>query len=121
LTPVQYQWAREIGEDGHLEMWQRTPNLACPMNQIFMTKEEQAKLRDDLGSRFAERNNYYNGFLYQWREDKTFDHNDKERDEFYWTLWKMVCQIFSPVVGTDCLCSLGRLPIPHEQLLRHDA
>ncbi|KAK5390164.1 hypothetical protein LTS13_000245 [Exophiala xenobiotica] len=86
---ITQEWAREIGEDGHLEMWQRTPNLACPMNQIFMTKEEQAKLRDDLGSRFAERNNYYNGFLYQWREDKTFDHNDKERDEFYWTLWKM--------------------------------
>ncbi|KAK5305825.1 hypothetical protein LTR99_003369 [Exophiala xenobiotica] len=86
---ITQEWAREIGEDGHLEMWQRTPNLACPMNQIFMTKEEQAKLQDDLGSRFAERNNYYNGFLYQWREDKTFDHNDKERDEFYWTLWKM--------------------------------
>ncbi|KAK5246683.1 hypothetical protein LTR40_011989, partial [Exophiala xenobiotica] len=47
---ITQEWAREIGEDGHLEMWQRTPNLACPMNQIFMTKEEQAKLRDDLGS-----------------------------------------------------------------------
>ncbi|KAL6242963.1 hypothetical protein RBB50_010063 [Rhinocladiella similis] len=86
---ITQEWAREIGEDGHLEMWQRTPNLACPMNQQFLTKEEQTKLRDGLAARFAERNNYYNGFLYQWRENLTFNHSDEERDEFYWQLWKM--------------------------------
>lgn len=60
------------------------------MNQQFLTKEEQTKLRDGLAARFAERNNYYNGFLYQWRENLTFNHSDEERDEFYWQLWKMV-------------------------------
>lgn len=60
------------------------------MNQIYMTKEEQEEVAAGLGERFADRNNYYNGFLYQWREDLTFEHNDKEREEFYWKLWKLV-------------------------------
>ena len=60
------------------------------MNQVYMTKEEQKELAAGLKERFADRNNYYNGFLYQWRENLTFDHDDKEREEFYWTLWKMV-------------------------------
>ncbi|EXJ60919.1 hypothetical protein A1O7_05072 [Cladophialophora yegresii CBS 114405] len=79
----------EIGPEGHLKMFQRTPNFACPMNQVFMTKEEQAKLVDALPDRFAERNNFYNGFLYQWRENLTFDHSEEERREFYEMLWKM--------------------------------
>lgn len=60
------------------------------MNQIYMTKEEQKEVAAGLRDRFADRNKYYNGFLYQWREDLTFDHNDKEREEFYWMLWKLV-------------------------------
>jgi hypothetical protein len=75
-------------------MFQRTPNFACPMNQVFLTKEEQAKLVDQLADRFAERNNFYNGFLYQWRDNLTFDHTDEEREEFYNMLWKMVRRDF---------------------------
>lgn len=60
------------------------------MNQVFMTKEEQAKLVDGLADRFAERNNFYNGFLYQWRDNLTFDHGKEEREQFYQMLWKMV-------------------------------
>ncbi|KAH0842356.1 hypothetical protein AYO21_00029 [Fonsecaea monophora] len=86
---ITQEWAREIGEDGHLEMFQRTPNLACPMNQVYLTKEEQAKVVEELAGRFAERNNYYNGFLYQWRDNLTFDHSKEERMEFYQMLWKM--------------------------------
>ncbi len=44
-------------------MFQRTPNLACPMNQVYMTKEEQKKLSKGLPERFADRNKHYNGFL----------------------------------------------------------
>ena len=84
------QWCREIGEEGEMKMFQRTPNLACPMNQVHMTMEEQEKLRDGLASQFADRNNHYNGFLYQWRDNLTFDHTPEERDKFYWMLWKMV-------------------------------
>jgi len=87
---ITQEWCKEIGEDGHLEMWQRTPNFACAMNQVYMTKDEQEKIRDSLAERFADRNNYYNGFLYQWRDNLTYDHDAKEREEFYWTLWKMV-------------------------------
>ncbi|KIV79921.1 hypothetical protein PV11_07460 [Exophiala sideris] len=86
---ITQEWCKEIGEDGHLEMWQRTPNFACAMNQVYMTKDEQEKIRDSLAERFADRNNYYNGFLYQWRDNLTHDHDAKEREEFYWTLWKL--------------------------------
>lgn len=60
------------------------------MNQIQLTKEEQEKLRDSLAGKLAERNNYYNGFLYQWRNDLTYNHTPEEREEFFWMLWKMV-------------------------------
>ena len=81
-------------------MFQRTPNLACPMNQIYMTKEEQSKLVDGLPDRFAERNNFYNGFLYQWREDLTFDHSKEEREEFYKMLWSIVSHCL-PIVAVS--------------------
>ncbi len=60
------------------------------MNQVFMTKDEQDKIVDQLPDRFAERNDFYNGFLYQWREDLTFNHNDDEREDFYNMLWRLV-------------------------------
>jgi hypothetical protein len=60
------------------------------MNQVFMTKEEQEKLADGLAERFSERNNFYNGFLYQWRDKLTFDHSEDERQEFYQMLWRLV-------------------------------
>lgn len=71
-------------------MFQRTPNLACPMNQIYLTKEEQEGFAASLPASLADRNNHYNGFLYQWRENLTFDHTPEEREEFYRMLWKMV-------------------------------
>ena len=74
-------------------MFQRTPNLACPMNQVFMTKEEQKALSAGLAERFAERNKWYNGFLYQWQDNLTYDHTPEERDEFYKKLWKLVSLI----------------------------
>lgn len=73
------------------------------MNQVFMTKEEQEKIVDDLPDRFAERNNFYNGFLYQWRENLTFDHSDEERDEFYNMLWRMVRPTPSSLTLTNLL------------------
>ncbi|KAK3113606.1 hypothetical protein LTR53_008934 [Teratosphaeriaceae sp. CCFEE 6253] len=86
---ITQEWCREIGEGGDLKMFQRTPNLACPMNQVYMTKEEQKEVAAGLGARFADRNNHYNGFLYQWRENLTYDHTPEEREEFYRLLWKM--------------------------------
>jgi hypothetical protein len=59
------------------------------MNQVYMTKEEQAELVEGLPERFSDRNNFYNGFLYQWRDNLTYDHGDEERQEFYKTLWRM--------------------------------
>lgn len=68
------------------------------MNQVFMTKEEQRALAKSLPDQFADRNKHYNGFLYQWRENLTFDHNAEEREAFYRMLWKMVSSVNT--VGT---------------------
>lgn len=60
------------------------------MNQVYMTKEEQKQLSAGLADRLEDRNKHYNGFLYQWRENLTFDHTPEEREELYYELWKMV-------------------------------
>jgi cation diffusion facilitator CzcD-associated flavoprotein CzcO len=41
---IAQEWAREIGDDGDLKVFQRTPDMACPMRQIQLTKEDQAGL-----------------------------------------------------------------------------
>lgn len=59
------------------------------MKQVELTKEEQAELVGGLGDSFAQRNTFYNGFLYQWRDNLTFDHDKDQREEFYKMLWDM--------------------------------
>lgn len=79
-----------------------------------MTKEEQEKVVDELGDWFEDRNNYYNGFLYQWRDSLTFDQTKEEREQFYWMLWKMVshhtilCRL---LFMSDHLRIIGRIPV----------
>ena len=50
-------------------MFQRTPNLACPMNQVWLTKEEQVEDKKRYPELFNQRWDNYNGFLYQVRAD----------------------------------------------------
>ena len=60
---ITQEWAREIGEDGDLKMFQRTPNLCCPMNQKFLTREEQDEDKLKYPELFNQRWNNYNGFF----------------------------------------------------------
>ena len=119
---IAQEWAREIGDDGDLKVFQRTPNLACPMRQVHLTKEEQEKHKLDYPAVFDERWNNYNGFLYQFRPTKMHEHTPEQRQALYNELWAMVRNPFTTCVPlhtvkdtmTDLLPFLGWLPIPHE-------
>lgn len=87
---ITQEWAREIGEDGDLKMFQRTPNLACPMRQVYLTPEQQAEDKLKYKELFEQRFQNFNGFLYQFRPEKMFDYTAEERQEMFDTLWKMV-------------------------------
>lgn len=88
---ITQEWAKEIGEKGNLKMFQRTPNLACPMNQIFITKEQQDEDKKRYPELFDQRWNNYNGFLYQYRPELMFDYTPEERHQMFDMLWNMVC------------------------------
>lgn len=126
---IAQEWAREIGDDGDLKVFQRTPNLACPMRQVHLTKEEQEKHKLDYPAVFDERWNNYNGFLYQFRPTKMHEHTPEQRQALYNELWAMVRDPFQTSVPlhtvkdrmTNVRHSPGWLPISNEQLYRHDA
>jgi len=87
---ITQEWAKEIGNEGHLKMFQRTPNLACPMRQVSLTPEQQAKDKLNYPDVFNQRWVNYAGFLYQFRPELMFDHTPEERQEMFNMLWNMV-------------------------------
>jgi len=92
---ITQEWGKEIGEKGSLKMFQRTPNLCCPMNQIFMTKEQQEEDKKRYPELFDQRWQNYNGFLYQFRPEMMFDYSPFERQQLFDQLWGMVsCSLF---------------------------
>jgi cation diffusion facilitator CzcD-associated flavoprotein CzcO len=85
------EWASEIGEDGSLMAFQRTPNTCCPMRQKKISKEEEEEMKPRLAEVFKERLTHQAGFLYSEREElKMSDHSDEEREKFFEELWEMV-------------------------------
>ncbi len=88
---ITQEWAKEIGNEGTLKMFQRTPNLACPMNQVFLTEEEQVEDKKKYPELFEQRWQNYNGFLYQYRPDLMMEASEQTRTELFDRLWKMVC------------------------------
>jgi len=93
---ITQEWAKEVGEQGDLKMFQRTPNLACPMKQVFLTPEEQAEHKKNYPELFNQRWVNYNGFLYQFRAEMMFDATPEERNEMFETLWNMVSLCLHP-------------------------
>lgn len=88
---IAQECAKEVGDNGSLTMFQRTPNLACPMKQKKITKEEDEEMKTRLKDMFAERLTHDAGFMYSVRKDmKTFEHDAKAREEFFEMLWEMV-------------------------------
>lgn len=90
---ITQELAREIGDEGSLKMFQRTPNLCCPMNQVFLTKEEQEEDKKRYPELFEQRWQNYNGFLYQYRPEMMLDYTPEERQELFDMLWNMVSVI----------------------------
>ena len=91
---ITQEWAREVGDHGHLKMFQRTPNLCCPMNQQYMTKEQQDEDKKHYPELFEQRWQNYNGFLYQYRPEMMFDYTPEERQQLFDKLWEMVSKRF---------------------------
>ncbi|KEF62633.1 uncharacterized protein A1O9_00606 [Exophiala aquamarina CBS 119918] len=72
---------------GHLEVFQRTPNLAVPMRKRDLTAEEQNKAKANYPELFNFREKCFGGFLYTFSERSTWEDTPEEREAFYQKLW----------------------------------
>ncbi|THV05889.1 FAD/NAD(P)-binding domain-containing protein [Dendrothele bispora CBS 962.96] len=74
---------------GHLTVFQRTPNLALPMNQQPASPDLQQQMIDDLYPLlFKKRHQTFGGFTYDLVSDKTtFNVSPEERRHHYETIW----------------------------------
>lgn len=109
---ITQEWADEVGEKGSVEMFMRTPNFCCPINQKVLTPEEQSKHKLKYPEWFQQRNHTLGGFSYGPRETLTFDYTPEERLAFYEELWNMVGQIkqFTTLFMSHTpFCCLGRI------------
>ncbi|PVI02844.1 FAD/NAD(P)-binding domain-containing protein [Periconia macrospinosa] len=84
------EWGKEIGEEGSLTVFQRTPPLAGPMRQKKISKEENEEMRARLANVYKERLTTESGFSYTTRTElKMSDHTLEEREKFFEELWQM--------------------------------
>ena len=81
--------AKLVGENGSLTVFQRTPNLALPMQQRKMSKEEQDDVKCNYPQYFRDRLKTFAGFLFDWHQVKTFDATPEERELLYQKLWDL--------------------------------
>ena len=68
-------------------VFQRTPNLALPMAQRKITKEDQDKAKSGYPEFFDYRMTTFAGFGYDFRQVNTMDDTPEEREAFYQKLW----------------------------------
>ncbi|KAF1959510.1 FAD/NAD(P)-binding domain-containing protein [Byssothecium circinans] len=64
-------------------VFQRTPNLALPMQQKPLTKEEQQNRKPEYPKIFKYRMTTFAGFQYDFAQRNTFDDTPEEREAFY--------------------------------------
>ncbi|APA06376.1 hypothetical protein sscle_01g011460 [Sclerotinia sclerotiorum 1980 UF-70] len=69
----------------HLTVYQRTPNLALPMNQRLLDPEEEAKKKAEgkYEEEFAKTRKTFGAFPYAFEEKNTFDDTPEEREAHY--------------------------------------
>ncbi|PYH44653.1 flavin-containing monooxygenase [Aspergillus saccharolyticus JOP 1030-1] len=77
-------WAKEAES---LVVFQRTPNLALPMQQETLSPETQKALKEDAPRIFAQREKTLSGLLEQPDPRATFDVTFEEREAFYQALY----------------------------------
>jgi cation diffusion facilitator CzcD-associated flavoprotein CzcO len=83
------QIAQESAPDAlELTVFQRTPNLALPMRQAQISKEEQEAAKHGYPQFFKDRLTTFAGFPYDFSTKNTFDDNEEEREAFYEKLWE---------------------------------
>lgn len=72
-----------------LTRFKRTPNLALPMSQKDLTKEEQDKRKQsEYEEIFKYRLTTFAGFGYDYVQKDTFDDSPEEREAFYEKMWE---------------------------------
>ncbi|KAF4337473.1 cyclopentanone 1 2-monooxygenase [Fusarium beomiforme] len=82
------QIVQEIGPQAQsLVLFQRTPNLALPLNQAKLTKEEQDAEKDWYPEKYKSRLLSKGGYDFSPSELSTFDHNAEERRAFFQEKW----------------------------------
>ena len=72
-----------------LTVFQRTPNLCCPMRQAKVSPERAEKDLATLGDTLKNRLSTFAGFLYERQTINTFDHTPEEREAFFEGLWNL--------------------------------
>ncbi|KAF7512594.1 hypothetical protein GJ744_000855 [Endocarpon pusillum] len=73
-------------EAASVTVFQRTPNLALPMAQRALTKEQQDK--KGYPELFSERMKNFAGFPYDFLKRNTLDDTPEQREAFYEKLWQ---------------------------------
>lgn len=81
------QIAQETAKEAAVvTLFQRTPNLALPMVQRKIVKEQQEK--KGYPKFFEERKRTFGGFQFDFAERKTMDDSPEQREAFYERLWQ---------------------------------
>lgn len=72
----------------HVTVFQRTPNLAIPMQQKQLTAEDNDKFRENLPERFQARYKAFAGFDFDFIPQNAVDLSKEERDAIYESMWQ---------------------------------
>ncbi|KAL5605663.1 hypothetical protein FOVSG1_005810 [Fusarium oxysporum f. sp. vasinfectum] len=82
------QIVQEVGPQAKsLVLFQRTPNLALPLNQAELTKEEQDFEKNSYPEKYEARLLSKGGYDFSPSDLGTFDHNAEERRAFFQDKW----------------------------------
>ncbi|MEM7541795.1 MAG: NAD(P)/FAD-dependent oxidoreductase [Pseudomonadota bacterium] len=82
------QVAQEAGKIAkQLTVYQRTPNIALPMQQQQWGPGDNAKLRETYQASFDMRAKSFGGTDFNFVDKATFDVSDEEREKLYQDLW----------------------------------
>lgn len=82
------QLVQELGpQTKHLTLFQRTPNLALPLNQVALTEAMQQEQKAGYPAKFVERLLSKGGYDFSPEDINTFDHTPEERKAFYQERW----------------------------------
>jgi cation diffusion facilitator CzcD-associated flavoprotein CzcO len=87
---ITQEWAKEISDQGDLKMFQRTPNLCCPMKPVVLTPEQQARDKVSFPELYRKRQTTFGGFGYQFQEKRMLDATPEERQAMFEKLWDLV-------------------------------